>query len=169
MIDVDASLWVEYDDGNYEPIALIEIARDVGQPHKSSTVTKNLARRAGLLAYVVLYKVGNSENPAIPTISDISSFRVKCINPSERADIGWKPYTPQEYANFLVDLRKYSGMILDGGGCNIEISKLVPRQPIDELRAAWDRSDAQTRAAFIKEVTSCRRSMSCGLYAENAK
>ena len=43
MIDLDASLYVEYDDNSKEPLALIETAQDVGQAHKSATVTTNLA------------------------------------------------------------------------------------------------------------------------------
>ena len=34
MIDLDASLYVEYDDSTKEPLALIETARDVGQEFK---------------------------------------------------------------------------------------------------------------------------------------
>ena len=64
MIDLDASLYVEYDDKTKEPIAIMEIARDVGQISKTSTVTRNLARKAGLLAYTVLYKPSEKKNPA---------------------------------------------------------------------------------------------------------
>ena len=34
MIDLDGALFVEYDNGDREPLALIETARDVGQPVK---------------------------------------------------------------------------------------------------------------------------------------
>ena len=48
MIDLDASLYIEYDDGTKEPLALIETAQDIGQTYKNTTVTKKLAERAKL-------------------------------------------------------------------------------------------------------------------------
>lgn len=53
MIDLDASLYVEYDDRTKEPVALIETARDVGQEHKPVTVTRRLAVRPAVLRAAV--------------------------------------------------------------------------------------------------------------------
>ena len=44
MIDIDATLYVEYDDLSREPLALIDTARDVGQARKPATVRSNSAR-----------------------------------------------------------------------------------------------------------------------------
>ena len=44
MIDLDAALYVEYDDSEKRPLALIEVAVDVGQRWKAGTVTQLLAR-----------------------------------------------------------------------------------------------------------------------------
>jgi len=67
MIDLDAALYVEYDDSSKEPLALIETARDVGQGYKAATVTRNLAKRAGLPCYCVLLPLWRS--PQYPPIS----------------------------------------------------------------------------------------------------
>ena len=54
MIDLDAALYVEYDDGTKEPLALIETAQDVGQAYKPATVTLRLAKRAD---FALLYRI----------------------------------------------------------------------------------------------------------------
>lgn len=51
-IDID---FLEYCQRCRAPLALIEIARDVGQPHKSTVVMQKLAEAAGIVAYVVIY------------------------------------------------------------------------------------------------------------------
>jgi len=114
MIDIDASLFVEYDDGTKEPIALIETAMDRGQDIKPATVTKNLARRCSpeIRAYIVLYKVSQSDNPADPTAKDIDGFRVRRIWPEPETP--WKTMTPSEWAHILVKIRNWSVGPLDG-------------------------------------------------------
>ena len=82
MIDLDASLFVEYDDQTKEPVALIETARDVGQAFKAATVTARLAKRAGLPAYVVLYTPASNLNPSDQEWQDISRFRVRRLWPN---------------------------------------------------------------------------------------
>jgi hypothetical protein len=111
MIDLDASLYVEYDDGTKEPLALIETAQDVGQEWKTATVTKNLARRANLPCLVVLYQCSDRPNPADPAFSDIECFRVKRLHPSE--EYKWRNLTPGEYANLLIRLRDWKASQLD--------------------------------------------------------
>ncbi len=110
MIDLDASLYVEYDDRTKEPIALMETARDVGQSNKPSTVTRNLARKAGLAACVVLYKTSAEKNPADPRWPDIVSFRVKRIWPPGG---NWRNITPRRWAEILVELRVIEAAKLD--------------------------------------------------------
>jgi hypothetical protein len=106
MIDLDGSLYVEYDDGTKEPLALVETARDVGQAFKPATVTSRLAQRAGLACYCVLYTVSNNRNPADPSCSDIKSFRIRRLWPSPEA--GWRTVTPKEWASALVEIRLWA-------------------------------------------------------------
>lgn len=110
QIDLDASLWVEYDDGTKEPLALIESARDVGQ-WKPGTVTRKLAEKAGIPAFVVLYTPSQSMNPADKRWPDIARFRVRELAPTSRTD--WKVYTPEEWARKLLSLREDQSKRLD--------------------------------------------------------
>ena len=111
MIDLDASLYVEYDDGTKEPIALIETARDVGQKYKCATVTKNLAKRAELPCFVVLYSLSADKNPADSEWHDIESFRVKRLWPNPENE--WRIMMPQEWADNLLKMREWSTRMLD--------------------------------------------------------
>jgi len=113
MIDLDASLYVEYDDASKEPLALIETAIDRGQAYKCATVTTKLAQRCTpvLPAYVVLYALADTPNPADTAWPDIAGFRVKRLHPKPQSE--WKVYTPTEWATFLVRLRQRVGEILD--------------------------------------------------------
>jgi hypothetical protein len=105
MIDLDASLYVEYDDGTKEPLALIETAMDVGQENKVATVTLNLALRANLPCFIVLYTLSDSPNPADGQWKDISRFRVKRLLP--RTERGWEILTPEEWAKRLLRMRRW--------------------------------------------------------------
>jgi len=111
MIDLDASLYVEYDDGTKEPIALIETARDVGQPWKTATVTQKLAQRADLPCFVVLYTLSDNDNPADSQWKDIAQFRVKRLHPQEKSE--WEVVTPLEWAQRLLRMRKWIADKLD--------------------------------------------------------
>lgn len=119
MIDVDVSLYIEYDDGTKEPIALIETAKDVGQPIKPTTVIHNLAKRCvpQLPAYVVLYRPSsNAVNPADPQWPDIAMFRVRRVWPNPESN--WKEFTPTEWASNLLSLRDYSASKIDAEQSN---------------------------------------------------
>lgn len=111
MIDLDAALYVEYEEGSKHPVALIETARDVGQPHKSTSVTMRLAKLAGLPCYCVLYRAAGSPNPADPEWPDIQSFRVKRLWP--RPEKSWRTIEPGEWANALLEIRNWAAMKLD--------------------------------------------------------
>ncbi len=111
MIDLDASLYVEYDDGTKDPVALIETARDVGQTYKCATVTQKLAKRADLPCFVVLYTIATALNPADSQWQDISSFRVKRLWP--RPEYDWRIRTPQEWAEALLRMREWGADALD--------------------------------------------------------
>lgn len=118
MIDLDASLYVEYDDGTKEPVALIETARDVGQAYKSATVTTKLAKMAGLPCYCVLYECANDPNPADPVWPDISRFRVKRMWP--KPEKAWRTVEPGEWAGALLRIRAWAAARVDLQAANDE-------------------------------------------------
>ena len=94
-------LSIEYCSICHEPLALIEVAKDSGQSHKSHMVTKKLAEKAGLPAYVVFYKVNEK--------GEIIQFRVRQVAPTEGEE---QIMTPEQYADFLRKLhRKHSCLI----------------------------------------------------------
>jgi hypothetical protein len=111
MIDLDASLYVEYDDGTKEPLALIETAIDNGQSYKTATVTCNLAKKANLPCYVVLCKLSDVPNPADPEWQDIESFRIKRLWPKPESK--WRTLTPQQWAEGLVQMRRWQAGRID--------------------------------------------------------
>jgi len=111
MIDLDARLWVEYDDTSKEPLALIELARDVGQDYKSATVTRKLAQRADIPALLVLYTLAEVPNPADEQQLDISQFRIRRLCPKECTV--WKTLSPKEYAETLLEVRRWQAKRLD--------------------------------------------------------
>jgi len=111
MIDLDASLYVEYDNGTKEPLALIETARDVGQGYKCATVTTKLAERAKLPCFVVLYSLDSEPNPADGKWPDIAKFRVKRLWPEREYE--WRVFSPQEWAENLLRMREWKAAQLD--------------------------------------------------------
>ena len=102
MLDLDSVLFSEYAPGNRMPLALIEVAKDVGQ-EKVADVTRHLAELAGLPAYVALYRTAANANPANPQWPDINQFRVKRLWPTPEP--GWRVLTPQQWADALVQIR----------------------------------------------------------------
>lgn len=111
MIDLDASLYVEYDDGTKEPVALIETAQDVGQVYKTATVTAKLACRANLPCYVVLYTLSDKLNPADRKWKDISEFRARRLFPRPETD--WRVFSPNEWAHVLLTIRERGAEYID--------------------------------------------------------
>lgn len=91
-IDVDA---VEVCDDCGEPLLLIELARDVGQAHKPTTIMQRLARRADLPAALSFYRVGDD--------SDIDSFRVRLVEPASTGEL---VLSPASYECWLRSLRE---------------------------------------------------------------
>lgn len=91
FIDLDA---IEYCYFCKEPLALGELARDVGQSHKPTTVCCKLANRASLPAYLTFYTSRNG---------DIVEFRVQQVAPIfEEYGI----LTPKQYAELLQSFRE---------------------------------------------------------------
>lgn len=104
MIDLDAVIYVEYDEQTKIPLALIEAAQDVGQDYKTATVTRQLARLAHLPAYVLLYHLSEAPNPANGNYSDIDGFRVMRLNPPSKN--GLISVTPEQWAHHLLSMRR---------------------------------------------------------------
>ncbi|MBU9445902.1 hypothetical protein KTE62_29855 [Burkholderia multivorans] len=102
MVDLDSVLFTEYDNGAKVPLALVEVARDIGQ-EKPAGVIQHLARLADVPAYVALYTPSEAANPANPNWSDIMAFRVKRLWPSPEP--GWRVLSPAQWARALVQIR----------------------------------------------------------------
>ncbi|KVQ82439.1 hypothetical protein WK07_10005 [Burkholderia multivorans] len=102
MVDLDSVLFTEYDSGGKIPLALVEVARDIGQ-EKAAGVMQHLARLADVPAYVALYTPTETANPSNPNWSDIESFRVKRLWP--QPERGWRVLTPTQWARALVQIR----------------------------------------------------------------
>jgi hypothetical protein len=104
MADLDSVLFVEYGYDNKLPLALVEVARDIGQ-EKPTGVIRELARIANLPAFVSLYTPSPRANPASPAWHDIDGFRVKRVWP--RPEPRWRSLTPSEWADALVQIRDW--------------------------------------------------------------
>lgn len=111
MIDLDGALYCEFDSDTSEPLALIETALDHGQSRKAATVTRRLAARARVPAYVVLYAPASYPNPADPTQFDIERFRVKRLWPAPERE--WRTLNPLEWAEALVQIREWAARRAD--------------------------------------------------------
>lgn len=111
MIDLDASLYVEYDNGTKDPLALIETAEDVGQLYKTATVTYKLAKKADIPCFVVLYEKSECKNPADKNFYDISQFRVRRLYPKWEKE--WRILLPEEWSKILLSLRDWSAKKVD--------------------------------------------------------
>lgn len=123
MIDMDASVWVEYDDNDKQPLALVETAVDVGQDWKTATITRNLAKMAGIPAFVLLYKLSKDQNPVAPGFMDIESFRVKMLWPKPCDK--WRALSPQQWADALCRIRQRQCNILDAQDNPCQPSQVV--------------------------------------------
>lgn len=112
MIDLDGVYWVEYEDGERWPVALVETARDIHQDRKPATVITNLAKLANIPAFVALYTAATAPNPAQRECPDIAMFRYRRVWPEGQPD--WVTCTPADFAQMLLRLRQWSGKRLDG-------------------------------------------------------
>ncbi|RSC15094.1 hypothetical protein [Burkholderia cenocepacia] len=104
MADLDSVLFVEFGCSNKVPLALVEVARDIGQ-EKASGVIHQLARMAGLPAFVALYSPASRANPASPAWHDIEEFRVRRVWP--KPEKRWRRLSPAEWAEALVQIRDW--------------------------------------------------------------
>lgn len=90
MIDLDA---IEYCRRCSKPLLLVELAKDVGQSFKATTVLRQLAALSGLRAVLVFWA---------PEASDVGHFRVKSVHPYVGEEL---LFTPTQYAAFLWSFR----------------------------------------------------------------
>lgn len=102
MADLDSVLFAEYNYPDKLPLCLVEVARDIGQ-EKPAGVIQNLARLAGIPAYVVLYTHAEHPNPSNANWPDIDHFRIRRLWP--RPEESWRSLTPDEWAKALVQIR----------------------------------------------------------------
>jgi hypothetical protein len=102
MADLDSVLFAEYNYPDKLPLCLIEVARDVVQ-EKSASVIRNLARLAGIPAYIALYTHADRPNPSNTRWPDIARFRIKRAWP--QPEKSWRTLTPDEWAQALVQIR----------------------------------------------------------------
>ena len=98
-IDLDC---IEYCHRCKLPLALIELAQDVGQSNKPTSVTRNLAQMAGIPAYLVFYN-GNGEKREG---AQVCGLRVRRVYPTKSNEL---TLTPEQYELFLILLRMESG------------------------------------------------------------
>lgn len=95
----DDFTWLDIDHCAYcnnckQVIYLAELARDVGQAFKTTTVTRNLANRLGVPALLILYTADQAEQ--------ITTFRIQKIAPT------WteiKVVEPQVLVNWIAKTR----------------------------------------------------------------
>jgi hypothetical protein len=104
MADLDSVLFVEYGHSGKLPLALVEVAMDIGQ-EKPTGVIRELAKMANIPAFVALYKPAAAANPTARAWNDIDQFRVKRIWP--KPDRDWRNLSPQQWAEALVNIRNW--------------------------------------------------------------
>lgn len=111
VIDLDHALWIEYSEGNREPLLLIESAIDTGQDSKATSVLRHLAKRADLPAYCVLFTPAAHRNEGDVRFHDIERFRVRRVWPDPDQD--WTVLSPQQWAERLLIIRARGAARLD--------------------------------------------------------
>ena len=80
----------------YEPLAVIETAKDVGQKHKSFTMCQKIANRLNLPGFVVLYNTDNK--------NEIINFRIKRFSPW--VSTHWNITKIDNWVNYLRKLQE---------------------------------------------------------------
>jgi hypothetical protein len=104
MADLDSVLFVEYGFSNKLPLALVEVAQDIGQ-EKPTGVLREMANMSNLPAFVALYTPAPRANPTSPAWHDIDEFRIKRVWPKPERE--WRTLSPKEWANALVQIRDW--------------------------------------------------------------
>lgn len=104
MADLDSVLFVEYGYSGKLPLALVEVARGIGQ-EKPAGVIRELAKMANIPAFVALYTPAPRPNPISPAWHDIDQFRVRRLWPNP--ENVWRVLSPAEWADALVQIRDW--------------------------------------------------------------
>lgn len=92
FIDIDS---VEYCHRCKQPLVLIELAKDIGQRNKATTVLQRLAAMANLPAYLVFYLAAEDG-------SGVVRLRVRQVWPAYGEEV---MMTPEEYERWLWGFR----------------------------------------------------------------
>lgn len=115
MIDIDGTLFLEYERGTYRPLVLFEYAilKSHGKPDKATGVIESLARRANLPAFLVFYTISENENRHADGngVRDIDSFLVKKLFPDKW--IEFRLHTPEQFGQLILKERKEACRELD--------------------------------------------------------
>lgn len=154
MIDLDASVWIEFDEVTKRPLLLAETAMDRGQNFKPATVTKELAKMANLPACVLLYMRGDELNPADTAWFDITQFRFRRIYPDPETK-GWEILTPKEWAEKLMAIRRWSADQLKSQYCVLKLSDEPVRRVVSEICSMAERDKSRLIDTLERELGWC--------------
>src|SRR3954453_6480652 len=139
MIDIDSA---EYDQFSEEAVSLIETAWDNGQQRKKETkVTRKLAKHANIPCFTTLYTPSDPSQPDLSYATHYSVRRDFIPNWTQKYAgwPEWKDMKPQEYADFLVELR-------------VDYRDRFDRRQVSDLFAAWARAGFNERTEFLNAV-----------------
>jgi len=107
MIDLDHTIWIEWQDKTFRPLALIETAEDTPRNRRKSVkVLKALALMAGIPAFLVLVTEADWPNPTDRSVNDVRRFAMRRID-KPQPQHGYMERTPEEYVLWLVQLRQH--------------------------------------------------------------
>jgi hypothetical protein len=107
-----------------------------------------LARQARLPAFVALYRVSDTPNPADPRWPDIREFRVRQLWPV--TEDAWRIVSPAEWAHFLVTIRERSTSLLDRAEAQVDYSGL------STVKETWDLQPLVDGARQVELMLSAR-------------
>jgi hypothetical protein len=143
MIDIDA-LYVEakhpYDRPPVALIETVEVSRPLkpdGYHPKSVNILYQLGRAANVPVFLVLYLPNHDmSNPADRQVFDITEFYVKEYYPVKSK--GWKVYSPEQYAQFLVNLRQNHLRIKKSGSqLQLPLGEHLQEIDDDDIERRW--------------------------------
>lgn len=132
MVDIDS---FEYCNWCYEPLALVETARQRGP--KTATATARLAKAADIPAYRLLYEVDDANEQHcdcgnITGHGEITRFWLSRIWPAREGEV---ELSPAEWANCLYQLRRDHYVICPTDPVELDLSTFISSRPIRDPRS----------------------------------